>query len=49
MIVDRQGLWLDDIENLPWNQPPGDTTEEVDSLIEKNTMHSKNIEFSFQL
>ena len=27
---------------------PGDTTEEFDSVIEKNTMHSKNIEFSFQ-
>ena len=27
---------------------PGDTTEEVDSFIENNTMQSKNIEFSFQ-
>ena len=35
------------ILKIPLEINPGDTTEEFDSFIEKNTMHSKNIEFSF--
>ena len=46
MIVDTHGLWLDDIE-IYFEINPGDTTEEFDSFIEKNTIHSKNIESFF--
>ena len=36
------------ILKIPLEINPGDTTEEFDSFIEKNTMHSKSIEFGFQ-